>query len=84
MAVTFDRHLKATRLNVLRRVYKLDASPNGRDLGILEPNLDFGGLHFASPPLAQGGAGALAPVNSAPTWLSIPSSQSSISTAAPL
>jgi hypothetical protein len=35
-------------------------------------------------PVGTGGAGALAPCYSAPAWLSIPSSQSSLSTAARL
>ena len=36
--VTFDRHLNATRVNILRPTHKLDASPYGRDAGVLEPN----------------------------------------------
>jgi len=42
-AIAFDSHLNATRLNVLRLVYELDASPHGRDVGILEPNPELGG-----------------------------------------
>ena len=41
--VSFNRHLNATLLNVLRPIYKLEASPHGRDARILEPNPEFGG-----------------------------------------
>ena len=43
ISVTFDRHLNATCPNLLRQIYELDASPHGRDAGILEPDSEFGG-----------------------------------------
>ena len=81
--VTFDRHLNATRVNILRPTHKLDASPYGRDAGILEPNPEPCGLHLPSPPLASG-ADALAPWYSAAAWVSILSSPSRLPTAARL
>ena len=45
--IAFDGHIKATRVNILRRVYKLDATPHRRDFGVLEPNPESGGLAFA-------------------------------------
>jgi len=41
--VSFDSHLNATRLNVLRQIYELDTSPHGLDARILEPNPEFRG-----------------------------------------
>ena len=41
--ISFNRHLNATRLNLLRPAHNLDTSPHGRDAGILEPNPEFGG-----------------------------------------
>jgi hypothetical protein len=41
--VTFDSHLNASRLNVLRQIHELDASPYGSDTGMLEPNPESGG-----------------------------------------
>jgi len=43
MSITFDRHLNAARLNVFRQTHDLDASPHGRDAGVLEPNAEFSG-----------------------------------------
>ena len=43
MSITFDSHLNAARLNVFRQTHKLDASPHGRDAGVLEPNPEFSG-----------------------------------------
>jgi hypothetical protein len=42
-AVSFDGHLDATRVDVLRPTHKFDASPHWRDAQILEPNTEFGG-----------------------------------------
>jgi hypothetical protein len=43
ISVTCDSHLNAARLNVLRQIHKLDASPHGRDAWVLEPNPEFSG-----------------------------------------
>jgi hypothetical protein len=43
VSIAFHGHLNATRLNILRPTHQLDASPHGRDAGILEPNPEFGG-----------------------------------------
>ena len=47
-AVAFDGHLNAICLNVLP-IYELDASPHGRDMRILEPNPESGGMHCLHP-----------------------------------
>jgi hypothetical protein len=47
--IAFHRHINATRVNILRRVYKLDASPHGRDARILKPDSESGGQHLYSP-----------------------------------
>ena len=52
-AITFHRHLDATRINLLRPTHNLGDSPNGRDLWILQPHSEFGGLHSPSPPARQ-------------------------------
>jgi hypothetical protein len=41
--ISFNSHLNATRLNLLRPAHNLDTSPHGRDADILEPNPEFGG-----------------------------------------
>jgi hypothetical protein len=47
VTVSFNSQLNATRLDVSRPTHKLDATPHGRDVGILEPNPELPGEHFA-------------------------------------
>jgi hypothetical protein len=54
-AIAFNRHLDATRIDVLRPFHNLDASPHGRDARILEPDSELGGLHGPHPPGAASG-----------------------------
>jgi hypothetical protein len=43
VAIALNRHLDATRIDVLRPSHNLDASPHRRDARILEPNPEYGG-----------------------------------------